>query len=164
MEFNQDEANFGGDFQKLSDSKLIVNLQGPFYQRGCGPGVPYQQKSSSTPITRRISTADHDDMQVNTVAIKAVQRSNITAVEGTKISFESSSHNRLELPIAIQLVQNSSKQFADEAEEEEDEDDCNTDPAINVCSSEQTGRWTRKEHEVFLEALKKFGKVFRCFQ
>jgi hypothetical protein len=31
-----------------------------------------------------------------------------------------------------------------------------------AASNEQTGRWTRKEHETFLEALKKFGKVFNC--
>lgn len=32
-----------------------------------------------------------------------------------------------------------------------------------AASNEQTGRWTRKEHETFLEALKKFGKVFDCY-
>jgi len=36
-----------------------------------------------------------------------------------------------------------------------------------VCQpgQEQTGRWTRKEHELFLDALKKYGKVsyFWCF-
>jgi hypothetical protein len=31
-----------------------------------------------------------------------------------------------------------------------------------AASNEQTGRWTRKEHETFLEALKKFGKVCNC--
>lgn len=32
-----------------------------------------------------------------------------------------------------------------------------------AASNEQTGRWTRKEHETFLEALKKFGKVFDLY-
>lgn len=34
-----------------------------------------------------------------------------------------------------------------------------------VCQpgQEQTGRWTRKEHELFLEALKKYGKVKLLF-
>lgn len=36
-----------------------------------------------------------------------------------------------------------------------------TDDDEGVCQPghEQTGRWTRKEHELFLEALKKHGKV-----
>ena len=40
-----------------------------------------------------------------------------------------------------------------------EEDDDEFDPSICAPGSEHTGRWTRKEHELFLEALKKYGKV-----
>lgn len=33
------------------------------------------------------------------------------------------------------------------------------DPSLCVPGNEQTGRWTRAEHEIFLEALRKFGRV-----
>jgi hypothetical protein len=41
----------------------------------------------------------------------------------------------------------------------DDDDDGEVDPSICTPGTEQTGRWTRKEHELFLDALKKFGKV-----
>jgi hypothetical protein len=42
--------------------------------------------------------------------------------------------------------------------EEGDEDDGED---VIPQGSESTGRWTRQEHELFLQALKKYGKV-RC--
>ena len=159
MEYNQDGTNFGGDFHRQSSSKHIVNFQGPFYQQGSSPCGIYQQKPSTETPLGPISTSDHGDMQVNRVSIKTVPRSNIAAIDGPIIGSESFTYNRLELPVAVQHIHNPTKLLIDEAEEEEEEDDCDVDLAINVCSSEQTGRWTRKEHEVFLEALKKFGKV-----
>ena len=46
--------------------------------------------------------------------------------------------------------------MGDDGNEEEDDE---FDPSICAPGSEHTGRWTRKEHELFLEALKKYGKV-----
>jgi hypothetical protein len=40
-------------------------------------------------------------------------------------------------------------------EEDDDEDDHDEGGALG----ESTGRWTKQEHELFLEALKKYGKV-----
>lgn len=50
---------------------------------------------------------------------------------------------------------------SDQSEEEnnfqgEDESD---DDHESAAHSESTGRWTKQEHELFLEALKKYGKV-----
>lgn len=44
---------------------------------------------------------------------------------------------------------------------DEDEDDLGNDDdqTNNPQGSESTGRWTRLEHALFLEALKKYGKV-----
>lgn len=47
-------------------------------------------------------------------------------------------------------------EFDDSGEEIDDGDD---DAHPNAAGSESTGRWTRQEHELFLEALKKYGKV-----
>lgn len=41
----------------------------------------------------------------------------------------------------------------------DDGDGGDDDPTICTPGSEHTGRWTRKEHELFLEALKKYGRV-----
>jgi hypothetical protein len=48
----------------------------------------------------------------------------------------------------------------------EDEDGEDEDDGIQLpIGNESTGRWTRNEHEMFLEALKKYGKVYmvNCF-
>lgn len=44
-------------------------------------------------------------------------------------------------------------------ENEEDADDGEEETTIH--GGESTGRWTKEEHELFLEALKRYGKV-RC--
>lgn len=44
-------------------------------------------------------------------------------------------------------------------DEEEDEDD--NDHSLIPQGNESTGRWTRQEHELFLEALKKYGKEWK---
>ena len=46
--------------------------------------------------------------------------------------------------------------------EEDDNDgggDGEDDPGLISAGNESTGRWTRAEHELFLQALKKYGKV-----
>ena len=53
---------------------------------------------------------------------------------------------------------NSPSQF-DPGDDGNEEGDDEFDPSICAPGSEHTGRWARKEHELFLEALKKFGKV-----
>jgi SHAQKYF class myb-like DNA-binding protein len=40
-------------------------------------------------------------------------------------------------------------------------DDDDDDVAVCTPGNEQTGRWTRKEHEIFLEALKKYGREWK---
>lgn len=45
----------------------------------------------------------------------------------------------------------------DEIDEEDDYEDA--DQELCLQGSESTGRWTKQEHELFLEALKKYGKV-----
>ena len=42
---------------------------------------------------------------------------------------------------------------------EDDEDYDETDTSLCRPGSEHTGRWTKQEHEMFLEALRKYGKV-----
>lgn len=42
---------------------------------------------------------------------------------------------------------------------DDDDDDGEMDPSICKPGNEHTGRWTRKEHDLFVEALKKYGKV-----
>ena len=49
--------------------------------------------------------------------------------------------------------------YGDDDEEEEDDDN---DHSLIPQGNESTGRWTRQEHELFLEALKKYGKVICC--
>lgn len=44
--------------------------------------------------------------------------------------------------------------------DDEDEDGLN-DPSVCPPGKEHTGRWTRAEHELFLEALKKYGKEWK---
>jgi SHAQKYF class myb-like DNA-binding protein len=47
---------------------------------------------------------------------------------------------------------------------QEDDDDLDDDDGdTNLCpqGAEHTGRWTKKEHELFLEALKKYGKEWK---
>lgn len=157
MDFSPDSGTFGslgGDFSRQTGSKSIVNFQGPFYQRGPGDNGPNQHKNSSQ------SGADHDDMQVTSNSmgnsIKVVSRAGNN--ESSKAAVDSTSFSRSEHSVNIH-VNHPNKHVVDEVEEEEEEDDGEVDPSATVSNSEQTGRWTRKEHEVFLEALKKFGKV-----
>lgn len=56
-------------------------------------------------------------------------------------------------------VKNSGAGQYDLGDDGNEEDDDEFDPSICAPGSEHTGRWTRKEHDLFLEALKKFGKV-----
>ena len=41
------------------------------------------------------------------------------------------------------------------------EDDGFVDPSLCAPGNEHTGRWTQAEHELFLEALHKFGRVIQ---
>ena len=43
--------------------------------------------------------------------------------------------------------------------EDDGNDDGGEDEGVCAAGQEVTGRWTRKEHELFLEALKRYGKV-----
>ena len=45
--------------------------------------------------------------------------------------------------------------------EEDDDDDDDGDTSVCPTGAEHTGRWTKKEHELFLEALKKYGKEWK---
>jgi SHAQKYF class myb-like DNA-binding protein len=57
------------------------------------------------------------------------------------------------------------KNFLDESttqnEEFDEDDEGYVDPAICQPGNELTGRWTRHEHNLFLEALKKYGKEWK---
>ena len=48
--------------------------------------------------------------------------------------------------------------------EDDDNDDGGEDEGVCAVGQEVTGRWTRKEHELFLEALKRYGKVINLFK
>ncbi len=58
---------------------------------------------------------------------------------------------------ALARAEKESKGLPVEAEEEENDDDVN----VIADGQEATGRWTREEHELFLEALKKYGKEWK---
>ena len=49
--------------------------------------------------------------------------------------------------------------FDDDDDDDGDGVDGDDDPALISTGNESTGRWTRPEHELFLQALKKYGKV-----
>lgn len=57
------------------------------------------------------------------------------------------------------------KKFLEESsqqnEEFDEDDDGYVDPSICQPGNELTGRWTRHEHNLFLEALKKYGKEWK---
>jgi hypothetical protein len=58
-------------------------------------------------------------------------------------------------PVVAPVV-SSNGDYADDYDEDEED-------GIQIpVGNESTGRWTRNEHEVFLEALKKYGKVYFC--
>ena len=46
-----------------------------------------------------------------------------------------------------------------EGDGEDDDDDDGEGEPVCAPGSEHTGRWTRAEHELFLDALRKFGRV-----
>ena len=47
----------------------------------------------------------------------------------------------------------------DDDEDGDGGDGGDDDPSLIATGNESTGRWTRPEHELFLQALKKYGKV-----
>lgn len=157
MDISADGMSYGGDFQKQSGPRHIVNIQGPFYQRGAADASSDQQKNVPTPAAGPIITNDHNEMQGSTTGRKAISRA--AGGEGFKTMVDNPSLVRSEQIVVVPLhASQTAKHLVDEVEEEED-DDGEVDASVCVSSGEQTGRWTRKEHEVFLEALKKFGKV-----
>lgn len=157
MDHSQDGMPHGGDFQRQSGSKHIVNFQGPFYQRGSNEHNVSQQKSVSAATAGPVPVAEHDEKPIVAAVMKNAQRSSFGG-EGAKIPVENTFYNRSEQAMSVQHMV-PVKHLVDDADEEDEDDDGEVDPSVNISSSEQTGRWTRKEHEVFLEALKKFGKV-----
>lgn len=50
----------------------------------------------------------------------------------------------------------------DDVDGDGDGDGGDDDPGTVTTGNESTGRWTRPEHELFLQALKKYGKVRRA--
>jgi hypothetical protein len=47
----------------------------------------------------------------------------------------------------------------DDNDDDDDDDDDDDHDGRTPNGSESTGRWTRLEHELFVDALKKYGKV-----
>ena len=157
MEMSADGSH-SGDLQKQLGLRHIVNIQGPFFQRGPHDCSSDQQKNQTTTATSASST-DNNEMQGISSGRKTALRVGAAIAEGQILAGNSSLQHRPEQMSSSQQ-QNShhTKHLVDEVDEEED-DDGEADPSVRISNSEQTGRWTRKEHEVFLEALKKFGKV-----
>ena len=49
----------------------------------------------------------------------------------------------------------------DDGDGDDDDSEGEVDETNNIApGNEHTGRWTRGEHELFLEALRKFGRVY----
>ena len=157
MDISADGGNYGGDFQKQGGPRHIVNIKGPFFQRGSADPGSDQQKELQTQSSCPNTSNDQSERLGNTVARKSSPR---PVGDEQKLIVENSSSSRHQQSISSnQQVIHNAKHLVDEVEDEEEEDDSEMDASICVSNNEQTGRWTRKEHEVFLEALKKFGKV-----
>ena len=160
MDMSADGMSYGGDFQKQSGQRHIVNIQGPFFQRNHGDSGNDHQKSLPVATIDLNTTIDNNLHHGNVIGRRTQLRASI-AISDSRIDNDGSSLNRNDHPIIShrqQIIQ-PAKNLVDEVEEEEEEDDGDVDASVCVSNNEQTGRWTRKEHEVFLEALKKFGKV-----
>lgn len=157
MDISADGGSYGGDFQKQSGPRHIVNIKGPFFQRGSADPGSDQQKEQQTQSSCPNTSNDHGERPGNTVGRKSIPR---PVGDEQKLNVENSSSSRHQHSnFSHQQVIHNAKNLVDEVEDEEEEDDSEMDASICVSNNEQTGRWTRKEHEVFLQALKKFGKV-----
>ena len=152
------DGSHSSDLQKQLGLRRIVNIQGPFFQRGpndCGSDQPKNQTTTASSA----SNTDNNEMQASNSGRKTAPRVSAAIAEGQLLAGSSSLQHRPEqLSNSQQQNSHHTKHLVDEVDEEED-DDGEADSSVRVSNSEQTGRWTRKEHEVFLEALKKFGKV-----
>ena len=157
MDMSADGMSCAGDFQKQSGQRHIVNIQGPFFQRNPGDSSSDNQKSLPGPTIDLSTTVYNSPLHGNMIGRRTQPR----ASNDLRIVSDSSSLNRSEQPVLShkQQVTQPAKNLVDEVEEEEEDDDGEVDASVCVSNNEQTGRWTRKEHEVFLEALKKYGKV-----
>lgn len=149
-----------GDFQKQSGQRHIVNIQGPFFQRNPGDSSNDSQKNLPAPTIDLNTTVYNSPLHGNVIGRRTQPRASI-ASNDPRIIADTSLLGRSEQPAIFhrQQVTQPSKNLVDEVEDEEEDDDGDVDASVCVSNNEQTGRWTRKEHEVFLEALKKFGKV-----
>ena len=157
MEMSADGSH-SSDLQKQLGLRHIVNIQGPFFQRGPNDCGGDQQKNQTTTASSA-SSADNNEMQGSTSVRKTALRVGAAIAEGQLLAGNNSAQHRPEQMSNLQQQSSHhTKHLVDEVDEEED-DDGDADPSVRISNSEQTGRWTRKEHEVFLEALKKFGKV-----
>ena len=184
MDFSPEGLQVGGDFSRQG-SKLIVNFQGPFYQRGPNDGP--QQKNAPSAVVQTLSDHEkYDEMQVTATATTTTGTKGVRSNPGNSFGNDFGPSKVVESSYNRSKDENNSyradrrsertdrtdrteqsvvvpKHPVGEVEEEEEEDDGEVDLSATVSSSEQTGRWTRKEHEVFLEALKKFGKVLNPY-
>ena len=157
MDISADGGIYGVDFQKQGGPRHIVNIKGPFFQKGSADPGCDQQKDQPTQSSCPNTSNDHCERPGNTVGRKTISRP-VGDAKKSNVDNSSSSRHQQMYP-ANQQIMHSTKHLVDEVEDEEEEDDSEMDASICVSNNEQTGRWTRKEHEVFLEALKKFGKV-----
>ena len=154
------EMSAGGshtsDLQKQLGLRHIVNIQGPFFQRG--PNECNDQQKNQA-ISASINENNEVQGNNSNSGRKTALRVGVAIAEGQIIAGGNSlQHRPDQISNAQQQNSHHTKHLVDEVDEEED-DDGEADPSVRISNSEQTGRWTRKEHEVFLEALKKFGKV-----
>ena len=106
------------------------------------------------------TTVYNSPLHGNIIGRRTQPRASITSND-SRVVADTSSLNRSEHPVIShkQQVTQPAKNLVDEVEDDEEDDDGEVDASVCVSNNEQTGRWTRKEHEVFLEALKKYGKV-----
>eukprot|EP00981_Chlorochromonas_danica_P001222 scaffold268_cov210-Ochromonas_danica.AAC.17 len=126
------------------------------------PGVSLESPNVSLPLftPQRYSLAD--SKLTDTIDGREstdVNRSSAFPLHQTLGQIAETFHDRNR--VSNQLGETSDVIEHEDSYGEEEEEDGDNELALGAQGAESTGRWTRQEHELFLEALKKYGKEWK---